>query len=88
MLQDQFVNRHIGPRADEMDEMLKVAGVSSLDALIDQTVPSDIRLKEPLKLSEGLSEHLYFKRFLALHGKTKFSLPISAWGIMEQSLPP
>ncbi len=71
MLQDQFVNRHIGPRTDEMDEMLKVAGVSSLDALIDQTVPSDIRLKEPLKLSEGLSEHLYFKKILGIARKNK-----------------
>ncbi len=44
-----FANRrHIGPSVAEIDEMLKVVGVSSLDDLIDQTVPESIRQKQPL----------------------------------------
>ena len=44
-----FANRrHIGPSPDEIAEMLQVVGVSSLDALIDETVPKDIRLGKAL----------------------------------------
>ena len=46
-----FANRrHIGPSPEEIGEMLAVLGVSSLDALIDETVPKDIRLDEALDL--------------------------------------
>ena len=37
--------------------MLKAIGVSSLDALIDETVPKAIRLKKPLKLPDGEAEY-------------------------------
>ncbi|MBB1490276.1 aminomethyl-transferring glycine dehydrogenase [Paracoccus sp. MC1854] len=41
---DDFANRrHIGPSPAEMEEMLKVVGVDSLDQLIEQTVPEAIR---------------------------------------------
>lgn len=71
MLQDHFVNRHIGPRDEDVEEMLEFIGVSSLEELIDQTVPSDIRLKEPLSFREGLTEHLFFKKIYGLARKNK-----------------
>ena len=43
-----FQTRHIGPDNAERDAMLRTIAVPSLDALIDQTVPSDIRLPKPL----------------------------------------
>ncbi|MEH2058050.1 MAG: aminomethyl-transferring glycine dehydrogenase [Nostoc sp.] len=52
-----FVPRHIGPNSDDIHLMLKVLGFPSLDALIDQTVPQAIRLKQPLKLPEAESEY-------------------------------
>src|SRR6202158_3269468 len=52
-----FANRrHIGPSPDEIPEMLRVVGVSSLDALIDETVPKDIRLGKALDFGRPLSE--------------------------------
>ncbi|HUF57765.1 MAG TPA: aminomethyl-transferring glycine dehydrogenase, partial [Thermohalobaculum sp.] len=52
-----FANRrHIGPSPAEMEEMLKVIGLDSLDALIDATVPEGIRQKEPLDWGKALSE--------------------------------
>ncbi len=57
-----FQSRHIGPNASERDAMLRAIGVSSLDALIDQTVPPDIRLRAPLDLPDGEAEHLYLRR--------------------------
>ena len=71
MFQDRFVNRHIGPRESEIKEMLQTVGVSSLEQLIDETVPKNIRLKEPLKLKEGLTERRYFRRILSLADKNK-----------------
>ena len=55
MSHDRFVNRHLGPRAAEISEMLEFVGASSMEELIEQTVPANIRLKEPLKLKLNLS---------------------------------
>jgi glycine dehydrogenase len=52
-----FANRrHIGPSPDEMAEMLRVVGAGSLEALIDETMPADIRQAEPLDFGPALSE--------------------------------
>jgi len=51
-----FVSRHLGPNDAERREMLKAIGVSSLDELIDQTVPASIRRRDPLRLPEPLTE--------------------------------
>ena len=55
---DKFVNRHIGcSNADTLKAMLDTIGVASVDELISQVIPSDIRLNAPLALSEALSEY-------------------------------
>nr|WP_320021307.1 aminomethyl-transferring glycine dehydrogenase [uncultured Draconibacterium sp.] len=71
MSQDRFVTRHIGPRGIEVAEMLESVGVSSMEDLLEQTVPSNIRLQQPLKMKEGLSERKYFRRILELASKNK-----------------
>lgn len=71
MSHDRFVTRHLGPREHEIQEMLESMGVHSLDELIDQTVPASIRLKEPLKLKEGLTERKYYRKILELASKNK-----------------
>ena len=53
---DPFVRRHIGPRPEEMREMLDACGMASLDDLIEKTVPNAIRLRRPLQLEPALSE--------------------------------
>src|SRR6266566_469971 len=64
---ERFQSRHIGPDDTERDAMLKVAGASSLEALINEAVPARIRLKKPLNLPAGQSE-LQFLRDLAQKG--------------------
>jgi len=71
MASDKFVARHIGPRESEVDEMLAQIGVSSLQELIDQTVPENIRLEKPLRLEDGLTERQYYRKILALAKKNK-----------------
>ena len=68
---DKFVGRHIGPRGEDIQEMLKVIGVQSLDELIDQTVPSNIQLEKPLNLPNGLTEREYYRKILKLAKKNK-----------------
>jgi len=68
---DKFVGRHIGPRGEDIQKMLKVIGVQSLDELVDQTVPSNIRLEKPLNLPNGLTEREYYRKILKLAKKNK-----------------
>jgi glycine dehydrogenase len=68
---DKFVNRHIGPSKDDIAEMLDIIGVESIDQLIEQTVPSNIRVKDPLNLPNGLTEREYYRRILNIASKNK-----------------
>src|SRR2546428_1328890 len=53
---DSFAHRHIGPNKEEIDAMLRELGFENLDALIDATVPKNIRLDRPLDLPGAASE--------------------------------
>ncbi|MFP5078935.1 aminomethyl-transferring glycine dehydrogenase [Pedobacter sp. JCM 36344] len=57
--QEDFKDRHIAPKAEDRDAMLAVLGVSSVEELIEQTVPQKIRLKQPLNLPKAKSEKDY-----------------------------
>jgi len=70
-MKDIFVNRHNGPREAEVNQMLEKIGVSSIDELINQTVPEQIRLKKPLKVGAALTEFQYTKHLRALSKKNK-----------------
>lgn len=71
MAQDKFVSRHIGPREEDVKEMLKVIGVDSVEQLMQETVPEDIRLKGLLDLPEALTEAEYYARMKELGAKNK-----------------
>ena len=65
-LEDQFVDRHVDPTAEEIEQMLKALGFSSLDALIDQAVPTSIRFQQDLNLPEEKSEYEALKQLRAI----------------------
>lgn len=71
MYKDKFSNRHNGPRDGDLAPMLERIGVASLDELIQQTIPDNIRLKAPLRLEEGLTERQYFRKILAFASQNK-----------------
>jgi glycine dehydrogenase len=68
---DKFVDRHVGPNEEEISKMLTTIGVSSLDELIDKTVPASIRLKNELKLDPPQSEFDFLNNLKILAGKNK-----------------
>ncbi|MGB2128045.1 MAG: aminomethyl-transferring glycine dehydrogenase [Flavicella sp.] len=69
MRTDYFANRHIGPREKEQIEMLQTIGMSSIDELIEQTIPSDILLNKNLNLDAAMSEHEYLSHMQKLSTK-------------------
>ncbi|HNL85455.1 MAG TPA: glycine dehydrogenase (aminomethyl-transferring), partial [Chitinophagales bacterium] len=54
-----FQSRHLGPRPNDVQEMLKVINAASVDQLIDETVPASIRLQHGLNLPAAMSEAEY-----------------------------
>ena len=54
---NQFAERHIGPRPTEIEEMLQKIGVNTLDELVTQTIPANIRLNKSLDLPEALTDY-------------------------------
>lgn len=69
---DHFVNRHNGPVAKEdVNKMLRTIGVSSVDELINKTVPAGIRMQEPLRVSGGTSEQQLLKELKKVASKNK-----------------
>ena len=56
-----YQERHIGPNAEETTAMLKAIGVSSLDELIDRTVPKGIRAKNALDVGPAMTELEYLE---------------------------
>ncbi|HQI42831.1 MAG TPA: aminomethyl-transferring glycine dehydrogenase [Dysgonamonadaceae bacterium] len=68
---EHFKTRHLGVGDDDMKVMLDAIGVSSLDELIDQTIPEDIRLENPLVLPAALSEQEYAEEIAHLASRNK-----------------
>ncbi|HSR41233.1 MAG TPA: hypothetical protein VLL48_03655, partial [Longimicrobiales bacterium] len=66
-----FVRRHVGPSDEEVREMLGALGLSSLDELVETTVPAAIRLDRELDLPEASPEHLLLERLRALAGANR-----------------
>ncbi|MBW4674214.1 MAG: aminomethyl-transferring glycine dehydrogenase [Desmonostoc geniculatum HA4340-LM1] len=83
-----FAPRHIGPNSDDIEQMLGVLGFSSLDALIDQTVPQAIRVKEPLKLPEAESEYAALTLLKKVAGKNQVFRSYIGMGYYESITPP
>ena len=69
MRTDKFVERHIGPNEEEQKKMLAKINASSIDELLEETIPASIRLEAPLDLESGISEHEFLKHIQALGEK-------------------
>ena len=87
MKTDLFALRHIGPRKEQCKQMLDAVGVSSIEELIDQTVPKNIRLKSPLKLEDPLSEQEYLEHIYYLASKNKVFKSFIGMGYHPSNLP-
>ena len=61
MYKENFSRRHIGPSTSELNDMLKIIGVKSIEDLLSQTIPEKIRLKSDLDIPDAISEMEFLK---------------------------
>lgn len=85
---DVFKERHNGPDKEQMQDMLKTIGASSLDQLIEETVPNAIRLKKPLNLPRALSEKDFLNKFGQIARQNKVYKSYIGLGYNDTILPP
>ena len=84
-----FANRrHIGPSPAEMAEMLQAVGASSLDALIDEIVPDDIRLKTPMTWGKALSEQAVLAKLRSVADMNRVMVSFIGQGYHGTVTPP
>ncbi len=85
---DSFALRHIGPREQDVADMLQTIGVDSIDKLIYETVPDDILLKKEMNLPRALSEQEYLAHIGDLANKNKVFKTYIGLGYHNTILPP
>jgi len=68
---NKFVNRHVGITTEDIPSMLETIGVETLDQLIDQTIPSNIRLDKPMNLPEPMTERELAEHLAELASKNE-----------------
>ncbi|TDT76734.1 glycine dehydrogenase [Litoreibacter halocynthiae] len=84
-----FANRrHIGPSPAEMEQMLQVVGAKDLEALIDDTLPAEIRQKQPLDFGKPKSERELLHHMKEVAGKNKVLTSLIGQGYHGTVTPP
>jgi glycine dehydrogenase len=83
-----FARRHIGPSPSDISAMLRVVGASSLDALVDETIPASIRERTPLSIGEALSETQALQRLRQIASKNKVFTSLIGQGYYGTITPP
>jgi glycine dehydrogenase len=68
---EKFESRHNAPDVHQIEEMLRVVKAASVDELIDQTIPANIRLKKSLNLPKAQSEFEFLNSFKKTISKNK-----------------
>jgi len=87
MKTDAFALRHIGPRENDLEHMLKTIGADSLDQLISETIPPDIHLKSPLNLDPAMTEFEFLNHIQQLGNKNKMFQSYIGLGYNQAVIP-
>ena len=85
---DSFALRHIGPRRSDLPEMLNTVGAESLEQLIFETIPDDIRLQEDLRLDTAMGEQEYLEHITELSTKNQLFKTYIGLGYHQAITPP
>ena len=84
---ESFLIRHIGPRDEDIKKMLKVINANSLDEIIDETLPNDIKLNQSLNLGKPLSESEYLMHLKKISALNKVYKTYIGLGYNRSYLP-
>jgi glycine dehydrogenase len=85
---DSFALRHIGPRKEDLQKMLDTVGAQSMEELINQTIPNDIRLERDLTLDMAMSEQQYLEHIGELATKNQVFKTYMGLGYHQAITPP
>jgi glycine dehydrogenase len=83
-----FARRHIGPSPRDIEEMLAIVGVSSIDELIAETLPEGIRQSAPLEIGEALSESEALALVREMASRNQVMTSLIGMGYYGTILPP
>ena len=86
-MRGDFIRRHIGPGEEHADSMLRDLGLSSLDEMIDKTVPAAIRSERPLELDAAMSERMMLSTLRKIAGRNKVFISMIGMGYYGTVLP-
>jgi glycine dehydrogenase len=84
---ETFAARHIGPHGAERDAMLREVGAASLGQLMDETIPSTIRLDRPLQLPAAESEFAFLNRLRDVAARNRVCRSFIGMGYYDCVLP-
>ena len=84
---ESFALRHIGIRENDLEKMLSTIGVNSIEELIEETIPKDIRLTEGLSLPQALSESEFLQLIQNLSEKNRKFKSYIGLGYHESVIP-
>ncbi len=87
MRTDLFALRHIGIREEDLAHMLKIIEAENLEQLVYETIPDEIRLKEPLRLDDPMSEHKFLAHLQELAQKNRVFRSYIGLGYHESLTP-
>jgi glycine dehydrogenase len=87
MRTDAFALRHIGPRENDLNHMLKTIGAETMEQLIFETIPSDIRLKTDLDLEPAMTEYEFANHIKKLGDKNKMFQSYIGLGYNQAIIP-
>ena len=86
-MSDTFQSRHLGPRPHDVAAMLEAVGASSLDQLINEIIPADIRLKAPLAVPAAESEAGYLSRLRTVAARNTIARSYIGMGYYDTITP-
>ena len=84
---DPFMRRHIGPSPDDVEAMLAVVKAATLDALVDEAIPADVRQRHPLALGPALSEPQLLAKLRAVASCNRSMISLIGQGYYGTHLP-
>ncbi|MEM0543690.1 aminomethyl-transferring glycine dehydrogenase [Flavobacterium sp. j3] len=87
MRTDAFALRHIGPSEDDLQKMLKTIGTETMEQLIFETIPDDIRLKSALNLEPAMTEYEFANHIKKLGDKNKMFQSYIGLGYHQAIIP-
>jgi glycine dehydrogenase len=86
-MRGNFINRHIGPNPQQVQDMLAELGLSELEDIIEMAIPANILNHEPLKLTETISERAVIRHLRKMCERNKMFTSMIGMGYYDTAMP-